>query len=200
MILTDRAAAGFSFNKGTSTQDYPGSLMGSIALLRQTYLDADWNQRNPSQRAKPVAAGPCRSSAACRQFFEVSDKLNALRADKLGDEFKTAVHHQRPRRRVPAPRRHEGHGRAFIVSLNFPDAYNVEDVYDASRISAGRAEALGNGARQRRSAGQSRGAVCASATDLKDKKKFLPNLRKAIQYGLSEEQALRPSPQRPPAC
>ena len=42
LILKDKAANAFSFNKGTSTQDYPSSLMGSIALIRQTYLDAQW--------------------------------------------------------------------------------------------------------------------------------------------------------------
>jgi len=41
-MVKDKAAAFYSFNKGSSTQDYPGSLMGSIALLRQTYLDAKW--------------------------------------------------------------------------------------------------------------------------------------------------------------
>src|SRR5688572_19781142 len=34
VILKDRASAHYSFNKGSSTQSYPGSLMGSIALLR----------------------------------------------------------------------------------------------------------------------------------------------------------------------
>lgn len=42
LILSDKAAALFSFDKGCSTQDYPSSLMGTIALIRQTYLDADW--------------------------------------------------------------------------------------------------------------------------------------------------------------
>ena len=41
-MLRDKAAAFYSFNKGTSTQDYPTSLMGSITLIRQTYLDAQW--------------------------------------------------------------------------------------------------------------------------------------------------------------
>ena len=36
-ILKSKAAQVFSFDKGISTQTYPSSLMGSIALLRQTY-------------------------------------------------------------------------------------------------------------------------------------------------------------------
>src|SRR5690606_10258964 len=42
VILKDQTAANYSFSKGSSTNDYPTSLMGSIALLRQTYLDATW--------------------------------------------------------------------------------------------------------------------------------------------------------------
>ncbi|RZK85154.1 MAG: amidohydrolase, partial [Pedobacter sp.] len=42
VILKDQTAANYSFNKGTSSNDYPTSLMGSIALLRQTYYDAQW--------------------------------------------------------------------------------------------------------------------------------------------------------------
>ncbi len=42
VILKERASAHYSLSKGTSTQSYPGSLMGTIALLRQTYLDAQW--------------------------------------------------------------------------------------------------------------------------------------------------------------
>jgi len=42
LVIRDRAAASLSFDPGTSTQDYPGSLMGAIALIRQTYYDAQW--------------------------------------------------------------------------------------------------------------------------------------------------------------
>ena len=34
-----------SFDKGSSRQSYPTSLAGSIALLRQFYLDADWYEK-----------------------------------------------------------------------------------------------------------------------------------------------------------
>ncbi|HYH55156.1 MAG TPA: amidohydrolase, partial [Anseongella sp.] len=41
-LLRDAAAAHYSFNKGSSRNDYPSSLMGAVALLRQTYYDARW--------------------------------------------------------------------------------------------------------------------------------------------------------------
>ena len=49
VIIKERASAHYSFNKGTSTQSYPSSMMGMIALLRQTYLDAQWYKNKPPQ-------------------------------------------------------------------------------------------------------------------------------------------------------
>ena len=46
-ILNGKASAHYSFDKGSSRQNYPSSLMGSIALLKQTYLDAEWYDQLP---------------------------------------------------------------------------------------------------------------------------------------------------------
>ncbi len=52
--------------------------MGSIALLRQTYLDADWNQRNPTKsNESDLSLRALQAQRGLPQFFEVSDKLNA---------------------------------------------------------------------------------------------------------------------------
>jgi hypothetical protein len=48
-IIKDKAAAFYSFKKGSSTQEYPSSLMGSIALLRQTFYDAKWYKEQKEQ-------------------------------------------------------------------------------------------------------------------------------------------------------
>ena len=42
IVLKEKASASYSFNRGSSRQNYPTSLMGFIALLRQTYLNAEW--------------------------------------------------------------------------------------------------------------------------------------------------------------
>src|SRR6476661_403888 len=49
VILNGESAANYSFNKGTAATDYPQSLMGAIALLRQTYLDADWYNKQKEE-------------------------------------------------------------------------------------------------------------------------------------------------------
>src|SRR5205085_5041289 len=47
VIIKERASAHYSFNTGSSTQSYPSSMMGEIALLRQTFIDAQWYKNKP---------------------------------------------------------------------------------------------------------------------------------------------------------
>ncbi|GIV35957.1 MAG: hypothetical protein KatS3mg032_0336 [Cyclobacteriaceae bacterium] len=87
VMLRQKAAAFYSFNKGTSTQNYPTSLMGCIAVLRQTYLDAEWFA---SQNPRPFADNSLEAwiqNQRLPQIFEANNWMNILRADKLGDEF-----------------------------------------------------------------------------------------------------------------
>ena len=48
-LLIESAASFYSFNKGMSNQKNPSSLMGSIALIRQTLLDAEWYSNQKKQ-------------------------------------------------------------------------------------------------------------------------------------------------------
>ena len=190
VILLDKAAAALSFDKGTSTQDYPASLMGSIALLRQTYLDAAWNRRSP-RREQNLSLQALTQQKSLPAIFQVRDKLSALRADKVGDE--AGVQYIIKGRGDEYQRLDElkATGATFVLPLDFPEAYNVEDVYDARRIPLEDLKhwelAPANAARL----AQAGVPFALTAADLKDKKKFLPNLRKAGQYGLSEAAALR---------
>lgn len=190
VILLDKAAAALSFDKGSSTQDYPASLMGSIALLRQTYLDAAWNRRSP-RREQNLSLQALTQQKSLPALFQVRDKLSALRADKVGDE--AGVQYIIKGRGDEYQRLDElkATGATFVLPLDFPEAYNVEDVYDARRIPLEDLKhwelAPANAARL----AQAGVPFALTAADLKDKKKFLPNLRKAARYGLSETAALR---------
>ncbi|OGX84718.1 amidohydrolase family protein [Hymenobacter glacialis] len=190
VMLLEKAATGLSFDKGTSTQDYPSSLMGSIALLRQTYLDAQWNQRAP-RREQNLSLQALTQQKALPAIFQVSDKLSALRADKVGDEAGQQYIIKGRGDEYQRLNDLKATGATFVLALNFPDAYNVEDVYDALRIPLEDLKhwemAPANPARL----SQAGVPFALTAADLKDKKKFLPNLRKAATYGLTETAALR---------
>ncbi len=190
-ILKDKAAAFYSFNKGTSTQDYPSSLMGSIALLRQTYLDAQWYATNKNKTEYNLSLEAFNSLQSLPSVFEVSTKLNALRADKIGDEFKVKYiikgsgdEYQRISDLDLANCR-------FIIPLNFPDAYDVEDPYDAELVSTADLKHWEMAPANAKFMQDNFIPFAITTADLKDKAKFWKNLRKAIQYGLNEKNALK---------
>jgi imidazolonepropionase-like amidohydrolase len=190
VVLLDRAAGALSFDRGSSTQDYPNSLMGAIALLRQTYLDAQWNNMNPG-REQNISLKAFAEANKFPQIFEADHKLNVLRADKVGDEFKKQYIIKGAGDEYQMIKEIKATNAPLIVTLNFPEAYNVEDTYDARRVPLDDMKhwemAPANPAML-----QKAGIPFAFSTaDLKDKKDFLPNLRKAVQYGLSEEEALK---------
>src|ERR1051326_9074140 len=76
IILKEKAAAMYSFDKGTSTQDYPSSLMGSIALLRQTYYDAQWYRSQGAKEEYNISLDAWNKLQNLPQIFEVNDKLS----------------------------------------------------------------------------------------------------------------------------
>src|SRR5690606_20584495 len=51
-LISADVSTHYSFLKGLSTQTYPVSLIGCVALLRQTYYDSNWYKKayNKSER------------------------------------------------------------------------------------------------------------------------------------------------------
>ena len=136
MVLNGKAGAHYSFSKGTSRQNYPSSRMGAIALLRQTYLDAQWYATNGTEETYNRSLESWNAvQGELPQFFEVGNRLDFLRADRLGDEFGVQYIIR-------------GGGDEFLrldaiiatnapvlVPLRFPKAYNMTDPYDAEEVS-----------------------------------------------------------------
>ena len=134
-MLKERAAAFYSFNKGSSTQDYPTSLMGSIALLRQTYLDAQWYKTRPADEGTNLSLEAWNNNQSLPQIFDAGDKWNVLRAKKIADEFgvqyvlKCGGNEYQRLDEIKATKA------SFIVPVNFPNAVDVEDP-NAARLVA----------------------------------------------------------------
>src|SRR5882762_10485134 len=79
----------------------------------------------------------------------------------------------------------------FIIPVNYPEALDVEDPFDAEQASLAELKhwemAPCNAAEMEKNSIQ----FCFTSSDLKERNQFLPNIRKAIKYGLSEKTALR---------
>lgn len=200
VVLKEKAASLLSFNKGTSSQTYPSSLMGSIALLRQTYLDAAWYKNNPSATGLKgdgvnITLQSFNNNMSLPQVFDPADRgagdvWGVMRADRVGDEFgvqyiikATGKEYQRIKEvaATKAP---------LIVNLNFPAAMDVEDPADAKLVSL-------QDMKHWELAPTNPGAIekagipfCLTSSDLRDSKSFLANVRKAIENGLSEKAAM----------
>jgi imidazolonepropionase-like amidohydrolase len=192
LLLKEKVAAHYSFNKGTSTQDYPSSLMGSIALLRQTYLDGQWYKNEKAKlQEMNLSLEAWNQNQALPSIFEVGDKLSALRADKIGDEFKTQYILKGSGDEYQLLEDIKATNATFIVPVNFPDAYEVEDVYDSREIAfedLKHWELAPSNLAMLQKAGIK---FAITASDLKDKAEFYTKLRKAIERGLSEQDALK---------
>ncbi len=189
LIVQPTASAHFSFNKGTSTQEYPSSLMGVIALLRQTHFDAQWYKR--SNLEYNASLERWNELAALPAIIECNDKLNILRADKICDEFgyqyiiKTGGDEYQ---RVDAVKKTNA---PLIVPINFPLPYDVTDPYNAQQIAISLLKhwelAPSNPAILAKNGVEF--AITMNGISATDD--FWANLRKAYQFGLSEADLLK---------
>lgn len=191
VMLRDNVANHLSFNKGTSTQGYPGSLMGMIALLRQTYYDADWLSKNKGTNEFNISLDAVAKNKNLVQIFEANDKLSILRADKIGDEFNMQYVFKGKGDEYQRISEIKATAGKLIVPINFPKAYDVTDTYNTLNLSY-------SDVKNWELAPYNLGILAANemdfsitTSDLKDKKVFFKNLRTAIKSGLSEEDALK---------
>ena len=187
-IIVPDVAAHYSFDKGSSVQSVPVSLMGSVALLRQTYFDAEWFN---SQTPRPFTDDTLEAWAriqALPQIFETPHWQMALTADRVGDEFdtqyilKTSGDSYRHADLLAAT------GAALIVPLDFPEAPDVSSSLLADAVSYADLKhwelAPFNG-RILSEAGITFALTSSNASD-----DFWANLRSAVEKGLPETVAI----------
>jgi imidazolonepropionase-like amidohydrolase len=194
-VIKATAANAFSFSKGTSTMDYPTSLMGCIALLRQTYLDAQWYKTQKEEYNASLDAW--NNNLTLPQIFTVGGMLEILRANKMGKEFSQNYIIKGTGDEYKRLSEIKATGVSLIVPLKFPDAYDVEDPYDALQADFADLKhwelAASNAGRLEKSGVN----FALTSFGLKEKKDFLAAVRKAVENGLSENQALKALTQTP---
>ncbi|MEO9210939.1 MAG: amidohydrolase family protein, partial [Ginsengibacter sp.] len=190
VMLKSEASAQYSFNRGTSTQSYPSSIMGVIALLRQTYLDASWYKNNPAEEGKNLSLEAWNQNQNLPQIFEATDKWSSLRAYKIAQEF--GVNYIIKAGGNEYQRIHEMSqtNATFILPLDFPQGMDVEDPDDARYVSLEDLKNWEMAPTNPSAFEKEKIPFCLSSDGLKDSKNFWTNLRKAIQSGLSEKAAL----------
>jgi imidazolonepropionase-like amidohydrolase len=181
--------------------DYPNSLMGAIALIRQTALDAQWHRDAMKvAAANPEVARPeyvadlaaLEDVLAAKQpvLFESTDEFSLLRASRIAKEFSWKFWVRgsgMEYRRLDAVK---AVGAPLILPINFPETPGVQLPEDALNVSLTDLrywdEAPENPSRLAKAGVR----FALTTATLKDAGSFPANLRKAIERGLSAKDAL----------
>lgn len=197
LILNEKSGASYSFNKGTSRQEYPTSEMGAIALLRQTWLDAEWYAAGGKKNEFNISLEAWNSHKDLPKFFESNNRMQSLRAHAIakefgfnfifkgsGDEYK----------RIDAIK---ATGSAFLIPLNFPEGWDVTDPFDALNISLEELRHWENAPSNALQLHEAGVKFAFTGSGMKDAGSFMNMIRKTVKYGLPKNAALAACTQTP---
>ena len=194
-------AIGFqrSFELGGS---YPNSAMGTIALMKQTFMDADWYERAwdayessgraflPPETSEALAALQDAAHGEQPVIFETGSEEEYLRARSLASEFGLDAWYRGNGLEYRLIDVLRGRGDPLIVPLDFPDAPDVGHpgaALDASLADLRHWYLAPTSAAQLADAGVNFAITTDGLSSLNE---FLPNLRVAVARGLDADDAL----------
>ena len=189
-ILSDKSVQYLSFKKSKSSkQIYPNSLMGSMALLRQLYYDADWYGKGYF-KTKDLSLEALNKNKNLVQIFDAGSKGNSLRADGIGDSFGIQYTILGGGDEYELIDEIKKTNATYILPVNFPKAYDVENPYYAQYITLSDMRNW-NQAPTNPAVLHKNGIEFAFTVDQLDSiKDFKPQILKAIKYGLDKKTAL----------
>ena len=189
-ILNNKISQHLTFKRSSlSGQAYPSSLMGSMALIKQLYHDAKWYAAGGS-KTKDISLDAFNQNKNLVQIFNAGDKLNILRADKIGDEFGINYVIKGSGNELERIEEIKKTNATLIVPINFPDAYDVSDSFLAEQVVLSDMKFWNQAPYNLKVLAENNVNFALTTADLKNPKDFLTNLRKAVEYGLPKEKAL----------
>lgn len=200
LVIAPYNAHVISFGKGKSKQEYPSSLMGSIALIRQMFYDIDWYvkahdayEKNPDQEmpefnAAIEALADIHSGPVV--FDAGVDGTNILRAKILCDEFNIVPTIVASGYEYDKIADIQSLNAALILPVNFPDMPEIKTYGDQLDVTLGQLRHWESAPVNPAALEQAGVSFALSSYRLKKLDEFLPNVRKAIERGLSKKTAL----------
>ncbi|MCC5915828.1 MAG: amidohydrolase family protein [Cryomorphaceae bacterium] len=129
------ASTHFSFDKGSSSQQYPSSQMGAMALLRQTFIDLEWYRGQKEINEKHLHLEALKCCEKLPNFFSATDKMTGLRAFRLGAEFKRDFILLGSGDEYQILPDIQGKSIRYVLPLNFPDVPAVQHPMMAREMS-----------------------------------------------------------------
>src|SRR5690606_37721059 len=189
-VFLPRASANFSFDKGSSPDDNPSSRMGAIALLRQALYDAQWYATAGTQEQSDADLEALSAQLDLPLVFDAGNAQDVLRAARLREEF--GLHFILRNTGDAYTRLADilATGSPLIVPLALPEAYDVEDPFDALEVTLGQLKhwelAASNPARIH----EAQGVFAFTTQGLKQPADLWPALRRMVRNGLDSSVAI----------
>ncbi|WP_425424937.1 amidohydrolase family protein [Shewanella insulae] len=187
-----------AFDKGSSIQDYPNSLMGSIALIRQTLAETNWYRANIDKADSATQEKNIEFNIALERLgdinknaaiFETKNLNSLLRAAHLLNEFELSASLVGSGREYARIDEVKATGFSIIAPLNFPAAPNIKDGDKEREISLAELRHWER-APSNPHALERAGIPFAFTQHGIKADAFWPRLRQAVKQGLSRETAL----------
>ncbi len=206
LVLRDRVGQVMAFESSGwgSNRQYPTSQMGSIALVRQTLLDARWQSRQEGIASNALT--PLEDEGVAL-WFDVPTELEAIRASSMAREFGRSaviVGSGTEYQRLDALRREADQGDlTLVVPLRFPKAPRVKSLAESEAIDLGTLMAWEQAPTNLRRV-QAAGFDLVLTTSklpsgIGGRSGFHGHLRTAIEHGFDEQDALAALTTRPAA-
>jgi len=190
-VVLKKAAVHYGFRKGSSTQAYPSTFMGAVALLRQTYYDAAWYNSSLNRDQTNLSLESFLELQSLPPIAEVNDKYELLVADGVGDEFNVQYIIKGNGDEYQRLSEVKSTNAPLIVPVNFPAAYDVEDPDNLAYLSLKSMKHWELAPKNAAFLESASISFAFTSEGLKNKAEFLTNIRKAVKAGLTEQEALK---------
>ncbi|MFY0608399.1 MAG: amidohydrolase family protein [Cyclobacteriaceae bacterium] len=191
-IMDADAAFHYSFSKGTSQQQYPSSIMGTVALLRQTYYDAKWYAEQGKEVQTNLTLNAFNQNQKLPQVFEANGgMLRVLLADKIADEFGVNYIIKGSGDEYKRAGEIRKTGASLIIPVVYPDAYDVEDPIDAMTVSLDDMKHWELAPANASILAKEGVEFAFTSSGLKSTDTYWSNIRKAVDAGLDAQFALK---------
>lgn len=189
-ILVENAAIFGSLDKGSGTNDYPTSLTGTLALIRQFLYDAQWQAAMNGRAEKNISLDAFNSLKNIPIIFNTGNRSDIFRLEKIAKEFGLTFHYMGNGDEYDRIPQLKNLTSSIIIPLDFPKAYILNDSYDADMVSLEDLYRWDIAPANLHILDSNKINYSVSSVGLESAADFFKNIKKSIQYGLKKERML----------
>lgn len=193
-LLRMDCAHAMSFKKGSSSQDYPRSLMGAIALLKQTHFDALWQEQSQAHNVSLSSWNTLRKAPI---VFETGNKWEAMNAMDIAATLSSEVFIFGSNDEYQRIEELKKRNAKLILPVSFPKATEIKSSFDLAHTPFAEMKHWELAPYNARMLYESDIPFCLSSARVKDGKTFRKNLSILLDHGLPKEEILRALTMRP---